>query len=114
MPTYDVIPPITYTTPTAVTTVDEAQPVTMTVDVPKADAKVFLNGQATSSSGMERVFQSPPVNPGMDYVYSVTAQWTEDGKMVEQKRDVQVKAGESVKVDFQSPTTETVLPPEIK
>ncbi len=111
--TYDVIPPVTYTSP-VVTTTDEAQPVTMTVMVPKADAEVFLNGQATTSSGTERVFQSPPVNPGSNYAYSVTARWMENGKMVEEKRDVQVQAGENVSVDFRTPGAETVLPPEIK
>ena len=81
-PTYE--PPVTYTSPATVTT--EEQPVMLTVLVPNADAKVFLNGTATTLKGEERVFQSPPMDPGKNYQYTVTARWMKDGKMVEQKR----------------------------
>ena len=48
------------------------------------------------------MFQSPPMEPGGDYRYVVTARWMENGKMVEQERDVPVKAGQEVTVDFNS------------
>jgi uncharacterized protein (TIGR03000 family) len=106
-PTYDVRP-AAYTTPS------EARPVNMTVIVPKADAEVFLNDTATTSKGTERAFQSPALDPRVDYKYTVRAQWTENGKKVEQKREVPVKAGQSVTVDFREPAREIVAPPAIK
>ena len=100
----------TYAQPQGVPT--EAQPVMLTVLVPKADAEVMLGETATVSKGMERVFQSPPLDPGTTYHYTVKARWMEDGKVVEQKRDVPVKAGGTVKVDFKKPEAESVNPPE--
>jgi uncharacterized protein (TIGR03000 family) len=92
----------------------QAQAVLVTVEVPKADAEVFLNDTPTTLTGIERVFQSPPLDPGVNYKYTVKARWMEDGKMVEQKREVPVQAGQSVTVDFRQPTRETVAPPEIR
>ena len=97
-PDYYQEPPVTYAPPSV--PMIAAQPVTLTVQLPRADAQVFLNGAATTSSGAERVFQSPPVDPAKSYQYTVTARWMDNGKSVEQKRDVIVKAGQSVSVDF--------------
>jgi uncharacterized protein (TIGR03000 family) len=107
-PTYGVVPPVTYATPA------EPQPVMVTVILPKADAEVFLNDTATTSTGTERAFQSPPVEAGKSYQYTVKARWMENGKMVEQNRAVLVKAGQEVTVDFRGPAREAVAPPAIK
>lgn len=110
-------PPVYGVTTAGYTTTDVAVPnqtVLMTIELPKADAQVFLNDVATTSTGAERVFQSPPLDPGTNYKYTVRAQWMEDGKRVEQKREVPVKAGQSVTVDFRQPAREQVAPPEIK
>ena len=109
VPLFDDAPPVTYSPPQGILT---PRPVMLTVLVPKADAEVMLGETATVSRGTERVFESPPLDPGTTYRYTVKARWMEDGKMVEQKRDVPVKAGESVKVDFKKPAAESVNSPE--
>jgi uncharacterized protein (TIGR03000 family) len=106
--------PTNNVTPAAYTTPTEAKPVNLTVIVPKADAEVFLNDTATTSKGTERAFQSPSLDPRVDYKYTVRAQWMENGKKVEQKREVPVKAGQSVTVDFREPAREIVAPPAVK
>jgi uncharacterized protein (TIGR03000 family) len=109
-PAYNGYPPVTYVQPQGAT--PEARPVIMAVLLPKADAEVVLGETTTVSRGTERLFESPPLEPGQSYHYTVKARWMEDGKMVEQKRDVPVRAGEIVKVDFKKPVPESVSPPE--
>lgn len=72
---------------------------TIAVQVP-SDAKVWIQGAATNQTGADRTFQSPPLEPGREYSYSVKAQWTENGKTVEQSQDVMARAGERTGVLF--------------
>lgn len=58
-----------------------------------ADAKIWVQGEATKQSGEVRTFVSPPLEPGRTYTYSVKAQWTVNGKAVEQSQNVTVRAG---------------------
>jgi uncharacterized protein (TIGR03000 family) len=74
----------------------------VTVLVP-ADAELDFNGTQMSQTGTERVFVTPPLEPGSNYRYTIRARWTEDGKPVEQTRKVGVKPGGEVRVDFTSP-----------
>ena len=60
--------------------------------VPTADTEIWLGNSKTQSQGMERQYQSPPLESGRDYTYTVKARWTRDGKAVEQTRDVTVRA----------------------
>jgi len=75
------------------------QTATMVVLVPRADAKVWVDGAATSQQGMERTFNSPPLDPGT-YIYTIRARWTENGQAIERERRVNVQPGQSVKVNF--------------
>ncbi len=76
--------------------------VEITVVVP-ADAKVFFDGEPTSSTGTERLYVSPPLAVGKKYHYIVLARWQADGKPVEQARKVPVTGGARVRVDFTAP-----------
>jgi uncharacterized protein (TIGR03000 family) len=67
------------------------------------DAKVWFNGSLTQATGSDREFASPPLVPGQDYNYDITAQWTEGGQEVTQTRHVGVRAGAGVVVDFTRP-----------
>lgn len=83
----------------------------LTVIVPTSDAQLWLNGTLMNTQGIERSFSSPPLDLGVNYSYSVKAQWTVDGKPFEQLRDVTVRAGQQSTVDFrQSSTQSTPLP----
>lgn len=114
VPSYYGVDPSAYAAPAYAAPADAQQAVMMTVVVPKADAEVFINDTATTSTGTERVFESPAVDPGQNYHYTIRAQWMDNGKRVEQKREVPVKAGQSVTVDFSKPAREVVTPPQVK
>jgi uncharacterized protein (TIGR03000 family) len=64
-------------------------------------AQVWFDGEATSQTGPDREFVSPPLTPGREYVYHVRVRWEDNNKVVERKRDVTVHAGDRVnlKVD---------------
>jgi uncharacterized protein (TIGR03000 family) len=67
-------------------------------------ARVWFNGSATRQGGRVREFQSPPLTPGREFVYNVKAQWRDaNGKEVTRTREVDVRAGANVSVDFARP-----------
>jgi uncharacterized protein (TIGR03000 family) len=74
----------------------------VTVRVP-SDAKVWFENQATKQQGAVRNFVSPELTPGQNYTYDVRATWQENGRTVEQKRQVAVHAGSPVTIDFTKP-----------
>lgn len=114
VPSYYGVETSAYATPAYTVPANTRQAVMMTVMVPKADAEVFINDTATTSTGTERQFESPALDPAQKYHYTIRAQWMENGKRVEQKREVPVTAGQSVTVDFTKPVRETVTPPQVK
>jgi uncharacterized protein (TIGR03000 family) len=65
-----------------------------------ADAEVWFNGAKTKQTGTLRYFFSPPLTAGKDYSYQVQVRWRKDGKPIEQKRRIGVRAGESLQLDF--------------
>jgi uncharacterized protein (TIGR03000 family) len=84
----------------------------LTVWVPSADAELWLGSSTTTSKGIQRQFQSPALEPGQDYVYSVKAKWMENGKPVEQTREVKVRAGQQSTVNFHEIQRENIPTPE--
>ncbi len=86
--------------PLVVRAVPEGEPIAQfTVQVP-ADAELYLEGIKTKQTGTNRVFVSPPLSPGRQYVYEVRARWTENGQPVEQTRSLVVIAGQRLAVRF--------------
>jgi uncharacterized protein (TIGR03000 family) len=79
------------------------------VQVPP-DAEVWVEGQKTTEKGPVRFFESPPLTPGRKYVYHIKARWTEDGREVEQTREVPVYAGDKFSINFTK--GEKVPPPK--
>src|SRR5262249_8954881 len=71
----------------------------ITVDVPQG-ATLWFDGNKTQQTGSVRSFVSPPLAAGRNYVYNVRAQWTENGKVREQNRTVQVRAGAQLQVNM--------------
>ena len=64
-------------------------------------AEIWFEGEKTSQTGSVRVFASPAVQSGRSFTYDVRARWTSaDGKVVDQTRQVQFRAGQSIGVDF--------------
>lgn len=80
-----------------------AAPVVVRVRVP-ADAEVWFENTKTRQIGTDRMFESPPLPPGGDFIYEVRASWSLDGQPVTQTRKVVVHGGQEVNVDFTSPS----------
>jgi uncharacterized protein (TIGR03000 family) len=54
-------------------------------------------------SGITRDYQSPPLEKGHNYNYEIRAQWTQDGKTLNQTQKFPIHAGEQVLVAFDKP-----------
>jgi uncharacterized protein (TIGR03000 family) len=71
----------------------------LTVSVP-ADAKVFINGYETKTTGEARQYVSRGLVAGQTYNYEVRAEITLDGKAVTETKTVQLTAGGATELAF--------------
>lgn len=69
------------------------------VEVP-ADAKVFINGAATRSTGTHREYISRNLQPGLDYTYEIRVEWTKAGVPARETRTVTLRAGGATELAF--------------
>jgi len=76
-----------------------AAPATIIVSLP-ADAKLFIDGAATTSTAARRVFVSPELNPGKEFHYTLKAEFAREGKPVTETKRVAVTAGNETNVLF--------------
>src|SRR5262245_2903149 len=76
-----------------------AQGARITLVVP-ASAEVFFTDKPTKQKGSERLYLTPPLNPGRENYYEVVVRWQEGDKAIERVRKVVVKPGESVRINF--------------
>jgi len=58
------------------------------------DARVWIEDAPTTSTGVERVYKSPPLAPGKEYSYTIRVAWLEDGHWVSKDAVAQVKPGQ--------------------
>ena len=77
-------------------------PATIVVALP-TDAKLRIDNEATNSTGTSRVFQSPILNPGKEYQYTLKAEVVRDGKPIKAEQVVTVKAGQLTPVRLTLP-----------
>jgi uncharacterized protein (TIGR03000 family) len=78
----------------------------LAVNVPE-DAKIYVNGQPTSSTGGARQYVSRDLQVGYNYNYEVRAEVVRDGRTVEQVKTVNLRAGDTARVAFDFPTDAT-------
>ncbi len=76
---------------------------TLSVKVPDPAAEILVDGKKTAQTGTDRTFESPPLEAGKGYTYTLTARWIERGQPVEVSKVVSGAPGETVKVDFSTP-----------
>jgi uncharacterized protein (TIGR03000 family) len=69
------------------------------VNVPE-NARVWFENQETQQRGTDRLFVSPPLEAGKDYVYHIKAQWMENGRPVVRSKEIIVHAGDRVTIDM--------------
>jgi uncharacterized protein (TIGR03000 family) len=79
----------------------------LAVTVPE-EARIFVNGQPTTSTGSSRQYVSRDLRPGFNYSYEVRAEIERDGRTVEQVKKVDIRAGETARVAFDFPASESV------
>jgi uncharacterized protein (TIGR03000 family) len=72
-----------------------------------ADAKLTIDGQATSATSATRTFVTPELQPGMTYIYNLKAEVVADGKPVAVTKTVTVRAGEVTRVNLDVPVATT-------
>lgn len=77
----------------------------LAVSVPD-DAKIYVNGQATTSGGANRQYISRDLQAGYNYAYEVRAEVIRDGKTIEQVKKIDLRAGGTANLAFDFPTTQ--------
>jgi uncharacterized protein (TIGR03000 family) len=80
-----------------VAVVDGPRPATLVVDLP-ADAKLLIDGQATRSDTAHRVFETPALETGREFSYTLQAQVVRDGKTEVISKEVTVRAGQATEI----------------
>lgn len=80
-------------------------PARVTVSLP-ADARLYVDGVRCSLASERRSFDSPPLELGRTYAYTLRAEIVRDGQTRVTSRRVAVRGGEEVRVDL------TALSPE--
>jgi uncharacterized protein (TIGR03000 family) len=76
------------------------------VNVP-AEAKIFVNGTATTSTGAARQFVSRGLSAGNRYTYEVRAEMDRNGETVTETKTVTLGMGEQAQLAFDFTNTET-------
>ena len=75
----------------------------LTIAAPK-EAEVWVEGTKIASGSPIREFNTPPLDPGRQYRYTIRAKWIgADGQTVTQAQDVTFSAGNGVIVRFPLP-----------
>jgi uncharacterized protein (TIGR03000 family) len=79
-----------------------------------ADAKLFANEQLTNLNTDERWFNTPSLEKGRDFQYTMKVEYVRDGKTVTDKQVVKVRAGETSIVQFADTASTSLATSTIK
>jgi uncharacterized protein (TIGR03000 family) len=74
-------------------------PAKLFVDLP-AEAKLYVDGQLTTSTNENRVFTTPALQSGLTYYYDLKAEITREGLTHTENKRVIVHAGDSIRTTF--------------
>jgi uncharacterized protein (TIGR03000 family) len=81
----------------------QKQTATLRVKLPYANAELTIEGQPTKGTGLLRTFESPPLNPGDKYSYTLVATWQPNNyTTIKRKREIPIKAGDTIDVDMEN------------
>jgi len=73
------------------------------MQVPAANAKVYLDGVLTKQTGLNRRFVTPKINPGRQYSFDVEVVWQDETGMSHQlRRTLNLRAGEMSTLDLRN------------
>jgi uncharacterized protein (TIGR03000 family) len=68
-----------------------------------ADARLYINGQLMQTGSAERAFDTPPLEKGKTYHYTLRAEMVREGRTVSSTRRVAVRAGEETHASLLEP-----------
>jgi uncharacterized protein (TIGR03000 family) len=71
----------------------------VTVRLPE-DARLFVDGVSCPLTSATRSFETPPLEPGKKYEYTLKAEVMRDGEPYSDSKRVVVQAGKEATVDF--------------
>jgi uncharacterized protein (TIGR03000 family) len=78
-----------------------SRPVQLRVLLPDPDVRVLVEDQETTQNGTDRLYYSPPLEPGKKYFYTVTMIWEPNNyTKITRVRKVPVQAGQEVVADL--------------
>lgn len=73
----------------------------LVVTVPEPDSELFIEGRPTRATGLNRDFETPPIEKGKTYEYDFRVSWRPNNYTVmTRSRTVQFKAGDALNVDL--------------
>jgi uncharacterized protein (TIGR03000 family) len=75
-------------------------PLAVEVRLPRADARLFIDGTEAKATGPVRTFTTPPLPTTAPYTYELRAEWAVDGRTTTATRQVTGRAGDKVVVEF--------------
>lgn len=69
--------------------------------LPRANADLKIEEQATHQTGASRLFVSPPLEPGRTFTYTLSATWQPNNyTTITRTKQVPVRAGQEIEVDL--------------
>ncbi len=91
------------------------QPAYLRVYLPADDAQLSVDGVRTKQTGGTRLFETPALEAGRKFSYTLRAEWNANGKSQTRVRKAEVEAGHMTVVDFREginplPRTEERIP----
>ena len=73
----------------------------MAVTLPHADAELVVDGQAIPGAGLLRQFETPPLERGVSFTYSVAVKWRPNSYTeMTRTKSVSFRAGDPIAVDM--------------
>jgi uncharacterized protein (TIGR03000 family) len=88
--------------PQAMAAQNDSAPATIRVTLP-ADARLTVDGHATQSTSADRLFESPPLEPGRTYAYTFKAEFVRAGRTITVQQRSYVQAGRETAVSLNIP-----------
>jgi uncharacterized protein (TIGR03000 family) len=76
-----------------------------------ADARLVVEDREIPGTGPVRVFVSPPLEPGKDYIYDLAIELNRNGKVVRDQQSIRFQAGKTANVTFPEPRPDSAAPP---
>jgi uncharacterized protein (TIGR03000 family) len=84
----------------------EKDQASLSVKLP-ADAKLYVDGVLCPLESAERIFETPPLEKGKQFTYTLKAEVVREGKTTSETKLVPIEAGQQVSVEFGNLTVAT-------